>query len=482
MLEALLRKFGSSLHRRLRVAQTVLLVLMLIPAVVSITLMIVFSSQYHEVSLPMEKVSSLRPLVQDKLLVTVRDIVVGRTKFEKGDQYGLLGEAEDQLALLVRGNSGSRFELTVAMNTLGTLRDKIDMLGQQMQEGSTVDQDLKQAEEIDNVSALFLEMLQDSIYADIRTAGTASHQMQTVVRTTLVMELALLLISLTFAIISQRSLSQAIRAPIDRLKLFAGRIASGELKERAEPPDVEELKELTQSLNAMAEKLERLIIENTQEQENLKKSELRALQAQITPHFLYNTLDAIIWLAESKRTTEVVQITSALSNFFRTSLSGGKDWITLQQEKEHLLGYLTILQVRYRDILKYEIQMDPRLSDGQILKLLIQPLVENAVYHGIKNKRGGGLVRVSIQMDGLAMRVEVSDTGAGISKERLLEIRQALRASRPISGESASYGLCSVDQRIKLYYNLPDGLVIDSVPGEGTTVRFSVPIRGRNSV
>lgn len=467
----------SSLHKRIRAAQSVLLVLMLIPAVVSIGLMLVFSREYHAVILHMEKVSSLRPLVQDDLLGEMSDIVVGRTRFEEGKQYAHLDAAQEQLGWLIEGKIGANMELTVAQRTLSTLRRNVDMLGEQMQNGSTVDEDMRQMEEIRNVTALFLEMLQDSIYANIRSAGIASHQTQQVIQTALIIEGALLLVSLTFALASQRWLSRSIRRPIDRLKLLASRIAAGKLRERAEPPDVDELKELTQSLNTMAEKLEQLIEENTHEQQNLKKSELRALQAQVTPHFLYNTLDAIIWLAESGRAAEVVQITRALSNFFRTSLSGGKDWITLRQEREHLAGYLTILQVRYRDILRYEIDIDEGLADCQILKLLIQPLVENAVYHGIKNKRGGGLVRVSVRRDGTRMRAEVRDNGAGMDEERLSQVRRSLGAPDEAYTE-AGYGLLSVDQRIKLYYNQSEGVEVDSALGEGTAVRFSIPVRG----
>jgi two-component system sensor histidine kinase YesM len=135
--------------------------------------------------------------------------------------------------------------------------------------------------------------------------------------------------------------------------------------------------------------------------------------------------------------------------------------------------------VRYRDILKYEIDIDERLYDCHILKLLIQPLVENAVYHGIKNKRGGGLVRVSIQMEDSVMRVQVQDNGAGMSAERLAQVRQSLVLSEPLSSDSG-YGLSSVDKRIKLYYGQTEGVQIDSAPGEGTTARFFVPVRRKS--
>ncbi|MDL2205836.1 sensor histidine kinase [Eubacteriales bacterium OttesenSCG-928-N13] len=467
---------GSSLQARIRWAHSVLVSLMLVPALIAICLMVVFSSQYHSVIAQMKHVASLMPLIRDELMIEMSDIVVGRTRFEDGRQYDMLDSADAQLGQLIRSDAASRFQLEVARRTLGTMHSLIDGLGEQMGADGGVDQNMASLEEIRNVSTLLLETLQDSINADIDSSAAASDRMQQLIWITLLVEILLLIVALSFAMQAQKSLSRSIREPIEQLMAFAGRIASGELSEREPEPEVEELKELTSSMNAMAEQLQRLIRENTEEQQNLKKSELRALQAQITPHFLYNTLDAIIWLAESKRYSEVIQITRALSNFFRSSLNNGKDWITLEQEREHLEGYLTILRVRYRDILKYEIELDESLLQSQILKLLIQPLVENALYHGIKNRRGGGLLRVRIWREDDFMHVAVSDNGAAMSAERLEQVRASLRDSEPLTAESG-YGLISVDRRIKLYYNQPDGLKIESGAEQGTIVGFVVPVK-----
>ena len=214
--------------------------------------------------------------------------------------------------------------------------------------------------------------------------------------------------------------------------------------------------------------------ENRLEQESLKKSELRVLQAQVTPHFLYNTLDAIVWLAEAKKTEEVISITRALSDFYRISLSDGHDWITLAQEEEHLRGYLTIQKIRYRDILDYEIDIQPGLRTEMILKLSIQPLVENAIYHGIRNRRGGGLITVRVWKDEGQLHVCVSDNGAGMSKERLLELRQMMAGRH--EGDLSGFGLFNVDQRIKLYYAQAQGLHIESEQGQGSSISFHVPV------
>ncbi len=466
----------DSLRGRMRTAQTVLVVLMLIPAVVSISLMSVFSAQYHSVITHMGKVSALMPLIRDDLLIELSDIVVGRTRFDGGGQFDMLQSARAQLDSLIESDAASRMELEVARRTLGTLERYVRSMGEAMHAGSAVDEDELALEEIRGVAGLFVDMLQDSINAEIGAAADASNRTQVAVRVTLAMEIALLCLTLLFAFLAQRSLSRAIREPLGRMERFAGRIAGGALSERVPQPEVEELTALTDNLNTMAFKLERLLEENTREQENLKKSEMRALQAQITPHFLYNTLDAIVWLAEAKRTAEVVQITRALSNFFRTSLSNGNDWITVEQEAEHLEGYLTIQQIRYRDILRYTIDIDEALKSRQILKLTIQPLVENAIYHGIKNRRGGGDLSVTVRGEGENLHVTVTDSGAGMDEARLNEVRESLARAEPLDAESG-YGLYSVDKRLKLYYGQSEGLRVTSEPGKGTTVAFCVPIR-----
>src|SRR5512145_2358555 len=141
--------------------------------------------------------------------------------------------------------------------------------------------------------------------------------------------------------------------------------------------NVDEITELGMSFNIMIGKIKELLDSKIREQEELKKAELRALQAQINPHFLYNTLDTIIWMAESKQTNQVVEIVSALSNFFRISLSKGMDWITIGEELERIRSYRSIQKMRYRDILDFKSEAESIVLENTILKLILQPLVEN---------------------------------------------------------------------------------------------------------
>ncbi|MEA5066419.1 MAG: histidine kinase, partial [Eubacteriales bacterium] len=328
-------------------------------------------------------------------------------------------------------------------------------------------------EEVRSVSELVADKLEAYVDAEIGAAAHVSNQLRRMLEGVLTLIILLLIVTLAFSAFAQRSLSRAIGEPIAQLEKFAGALAGGDWDARAPETPVTELQTLTYSFNTMGVKLERLVEENRREQENLKKSELRALQAQIAPHFLYNTLDAIVWLAEAKRSDEVIHITRALSDFFRISLSQGKDWIPLSEEVKHLTGYLTIQKTRYRDILDYTIDIPEELNGCQVLKLLLQPLVENAIYHGIKHRRGRGLVTVTGRAEGEYLCLAVRDDGAGMSGERLEEVRAALSG---VGGDTPGYGLFNVNQRIKLYYNQTQGVEIES--GErGTVTKLRVPMR-----
>ena len=467
----------DSLKRRMRNAQTVLVALMLIPALLAIILMMVYAWDYHSVIEHMSDISSLRPVIQQDFLTEIMDVVSGRKRFEDGHQFETLEKAQTALDELITSNAASRIELEVSRRLLNTLYSYVETLG----EGGPVDTQIQLNDEINNVAVLFLDMLQEAVNTEINTAAIASAQTQFVVRTTLALELGLLVISLLFAALTQNSLSKAIRIPLSSLEDFAGRIAGGELTVRAKDAEVEELRSLTNSLNTMAYKLGKLMEENRKEQENLKKSELRALQAQITPHFLYNTLDAIIWLAEAGQTQQVIEITSAMCDFFRISLNNGRDWVTIGQEWEHLEGYLTIQKIRYRDILQYELSIEEELKPQQMLKLLIQPLVENAIYHGVKNRRGGGTIWVTAKREKDRLQVKVADNGIGMTGEQLTQVVGALAASESTEAETG-YGLYSVDKRIKMYYNQAQGLSINSSLSEGTEVSFDVPMREAGDV
>jgi two-component system sensor histidine kinase YesM len=260
--------------------------------------------------------------------------------------------------------------------------------------------------------------------------------------------------------------------------------ASGYLDAKVKPSGQDEIADLGTSFNTMIEKIKMLLEQSIREQEHIQKAELRTLQAQINPHFLYNTLDSIVWMAEAGKNEQVIQLVQALSRFFRISLNKGRDWISIKIELDHVQSYLIIQKMRYRDILDYEVNVGPELQVYPILKMTLQPLVENALYHGIKNKRGKGLIRIGAYIDQVQdIVLFVEDNGIGMNSERLDAVRAQLDQPRDLlpeeadieDGKNGGFGLQNVHQRLRLYFGERYGLQIDSEEHKGTCVYVRIP-------
>lgn len=268
-----------------------------------------------------------------------------------------------------------------------------------------------------------------------------------------------------------KSLSQPLTALCERVR----EIGEGNLTLKNHEPiptQVTEIRLLSGGFEQMVCQLKEQVQNRQKEEEQLRKTEFALLQSQINPHFLYNTLDTIIWLEEGGQTEKSIQMVTNLSSYFRTSLSKGSDIITLEEELTHVHSYLDIQQVRYQDIMDYEIHTEPELAKALIPKLTLQPLVENALYHGIKRKRGKGHIRIDCQRKEDAVCITVADNGAGISAERLVELRKILDGK-----QQEGFGLIAVHKRLQLLFGAAYGLTVDSTEGRGTTVTALFPFR-----
>ena len=287
--------------------------------------------------------------------------------------------------------------------------------------------------------------------------------------TVVVLALALLFFLLSYS----RKLSKRIVDPIDMLCERLVAIGRGGLLV-CEPiqADVEEVQLLSDGIESMVGHLKRLIERNTEQEKQRRRTELALLQAQINPHFLYNTLDTIIWLIESGEISESVAMVSSLSNFFRFSLSRGQNVITIQEEQQHIRSYLEIQHMRYRDLMEYDIDIPEELNIYILPKLTLQPLVENALYHGIKIRRRKGLIRVSGRVEGEQLVLEVADDGCGMSPERLGELRASL-----VNGRKEGFGLRTVHQRIQILFGTEYGLTLESEPDVGTRILVRIPMQ-----
>ena len=270
-------------------------------------------------------------------------------------------------------------------------------------------------------------------------------------------------------------LSRSVTQPVVDLSRRAEDVIGGDLTVR-EPVRSEtyELRTLGEGMEQMIARLNAQIQEITQKQASLRKAELALLQAQVNPHFLYNAMDTIIWLIEASRPQAAVEMVSNLSSFFRHSLSRGEDVITLGEEEEHVRSYLQIQQARYKDILEYTIQIDAALRETRLPKLTLQPLVENALYHGIKLKRGKGCIYITSRKEGADVLLQITDDGAGMAAARLEELNRAIE-----NGERVGFGLVTVHERLRLLFGPPYGLALSSREGVGTTVTVRVPCQGR---
>lgn len=267
--------------------------------------------------------------------------------------------------------------------------------------------------------------------------------------------------------------SRSITDPIDALFHRVEEIGRGDLTEKAPvQADDPKLLVLSTGIEQMTVRLNRQIELNRQEQIRLRGIELSLIQAQINPHFLYNTLDAIVWLIETGKNEQAEEMVTSLSTYFRSFLSNGKDIVTLHQEQQHIRSYLEIQQVRYKDILDYDIQIDDTICQCLIPKMTLQPLVENAIYHGIKPKRGKGRISVTGTLTQGLVTLRVEDTGAGMQPEELEALRGQLQR-----GEAVGFGLTSSYKRLLLMYGADCSFTIDSQPGQGTAITIRIPYR-----
>ena len=232
-----------------------------------------------------------------------------------------------------------------------------------------------------------------------------------------------------------------------------------------------ELDQIGHSYNEMLGNIEQLVNEIKLQEKELRTSELNMLISQINPHFLYNTLDSIIWMAEGKKNEEVVIMTASLARLLRQSISNEDELVTVGQEIEYVRSYLTIQKMRYKDKLEFEIKADPSITQVPIIRLVLQPLVENAIYHGLKYKDSKGLLTVHGYMKGENAVIDITDDGVGMDEETLKHIYD----KHKVNYRSNGVGVYNVQQRLVLYYGKDYGIIYHSEKGKGTTASVVIP-------
>lgn len=282
--------------------------------------------------------------------------------------------------------------------------------------------------------------------------------------------LSVILISILVAV----SLSRSIISPIQRLVNSMEAVENGDFSISVPVERTDEIGQLSNSFNHLIGKIRSLIDQVYRDQEKLRMAELSTMQAQINPHFLYNSLDSTIWLLKSNQVPKALEMLQALSTLFRVALSKGRSTIPLSRELQHVSSYLMIQHLRYSQKFDYTISAQEDILDCEIVKVLIQPLVENAIYHGIREDRRIKIeIRVWSRDDTVFIRV--SDDGMGIPEEVLAVLREQME--HPYELPAQGYGLHNANARVKVYYGKEYGLSIQSVYGQGTQVTVQLPKR-----
>lgn len=270
-------------------------------------------------------------------------------------------------------------------------------------------------------------------------------------------------------------ISSRITNPIQELEKSVNAIEEGELDTQVYTGGSYEIQHLGRSIGDMASRIKALMEDIVAEHESKRKSEFDTLQSQINPHFLYNTLDIIVWMIENEQKQEAVKVVTALARFFRISLSKGRSIIPVQDELEHVRSYLMIQQMRFKNKFIYVIDADDQVLGLASLKLMLQPLVENAIYHGMEFMDGDGEIHIKVYRDQEDLWFEISDNGLGMTREQV----DNLLSDKPhvSSRRGSGIGVKNVNERIRLYFGENYGLAIQSEPDEGTTIRIHLPAK-----
>ncbi|WP_438445105.1 sensor histidine kinase [Gorillibacterium sp. sgz5001074] len=289
--------------------------------------------------------------------------------------------------------------------------------------------------------------------------------------TTTVITLSLVGVSFIFAFVFSRSIVRPVQNLVKLMRIGE----TGVFEKQFVIEREDEIGQLARSFNKMSARIRTLINDIYVEKVVQKELELQMLKNQINPHFLYNTLESIRMVAEARKAEDIAEMAYSLGKILRYGISLNRDVVKVREEVEHLEQYVMLQKVRFDELFEIQLEIDEAILDHYMLKLILQPIVENAIYHGLSMRRSEGLIQVrGYSDDNRSLLFEVSDNGCGMDPEKVDGMNAAFR---DVNSKMAGIGLYNVNKRIQLYYGSPYGLTIVSTPGAGTTVLVRMPIQ-----
>lgn len=368
----------------------------------------------------------------------------------------------------------NRNQIKRLKNSLKSLKKNVAELEHNIKNNELYDANMKYLDDnIYELTALIQSGIQNYIYIETTNFEEVKEALDKNNERTILLCMITAMVVTALSICLSAQATKSIIVPIRKLCKMTSKVAEGDFTAKTKVNTKDEIAVLAHNFNDMTKEIGHLVDDMQHNHETQRILESKLLQAQINPHFLYNTLDTVVWLAEAKQNDQVVAIVTYLSEFFRTTLSKGQDIITIYDEKRHIESYLKIQQFRYQDVLEYSIDIEEKLYEVKIPKLLLQPLVENALVHGIRNKRGKGHLSVRGYFQENDVIFEVEDDGKGMNKEELEALIHGMDHDSGADRQSG-FGVANVNQRIHVYYGEQYGISYESHPGEGTLVRIQV--------
>lgn len=472
-----------SIHKKILMLSVIIVLPFFIMVVILLGSMINYSRTYDKIVSNLTIANNYNLNFKDEMDESLYKLVVGYVDYEDisedgtlKDPYALIGELRGEFTTLkdITTEAESRLWLESLLRNIDTLEKRVDDIFENIKIGGRYDENIQ---ELDNNIYILTELIQDNIqyyiYYQTKAMEAVTADLNQQIQSFIIMCGLLVFVLAILDVMAAWLITAGILKPVKVLYDAMQKVSAGDFSARANIRSKDEIETLANGFNDMAGNMQVLIRKIKADEQKMRRLDLRLLQEQINPHFLYNTLDTIVWLIECNKAEEAVDMVVTLSNFFRLVLSKGKEFISIKEEEQHISSYLEIQEVRYRDILEYNIRIDSELYDYQIPKLSLQPLVENALYHGIKYKRAKGYIHISGEKRGELLHLTVSDDGVGMDETELRKLQSEME--RPCSETERGFGLANVNERIRMYFGAGYGMKITSEKGKGTIVELTIP-------